>query len=1155
MIPSHRPLTRPGLAWRTLRYYWRSNAAVALGVAVAAGVLVGSLIVGDSVKGSLRDLALTRLGRTEHALTPRGFVREQIADDLLACPALQGAATWAAPGTVLEAAAQHAASQVAIPRVNVIAGGARLWAAIGGQGLEKLAGDRVFVNERLAQDLGAKAGDAILLNVSKTGAAPEQSVFGRRSRDDTVRTLRAVVAGVLTGQGACSFSPRSDEPRPRNVYVSLPWLQRRLDHLGQVNTVLVGRDGAGSEPTAVDLGLLDAALAAVLDLSDFGLRLAADREAGLLALQSDRLVLPDPVVQAAAAAGDDAGLPAQASSVYLANDLALLRQGQPRGRVPYSVVAALAPQGAPRLEPLRLTSGAAAPGLRPGDILLNTWTAEDLGAKVGDAIAMSYYVMAPRGALATATASFTVRGVVAMDGPGADPGLVPPFKGLTDAKSMADWDPPFPVDVRRVRPKDEAYWDAHRAGPKAFVAPAVAKRLWLAAGAGSAGDAWVTTVRVGTKGLADAQRAQDRFRSRLLARLPRGLYGLAFRPVRQEALAGAAGSTDFGMLFMSMSMFLVASAAGLVGLLLRLTIERRASQYGILLATGLSPKAGAGLLQREALWVAAAGVVLGAPLGVAYAHGIIYGLSVWWSGAVGEFSFSPHVRPGSVAAGMVAGWIVAVLAIRWGARLLRHSPTLALLSGAQAISAQSSPTAGLWAGAVSLGALGVGLALLAMALGGVVPTTPAFFGIGAALLVAALAGASWFLHRHAQRGQGRAVTLGRVAWRGLARNRARSLLTMGLLACASFLIVTVAANRKDLGRMDTRDRSSGSGGFNLLAKSALPIFHDLGTPAGRRALGFGREQAAALQGATVVPFRVNEGDDVSCLNLQRPRTPRVLGVPKELIERGGFRFAKMLAGPSPQERANPWLLLKRGPGPRHIPVIPAFAEGASAQWILRAGLGDVVEAPGRDGAPVHLRLVGFLAGSVFAGELLIAEEHFERYFGSDGGRRYFLIETDREQAATAALRSALGPMGLDVVRTADALAGYAAVQNTYLSTFETLGGLGLMLGTFGLVTVLVRSVVERRRELAMLRALGFHHGQVVAIIVLENSLLLVGGVLIGVVAALVAVTPHLLSVLASVQWLSLAGTLFACVVVGLVCCVVAARLALRGDLVPALRSE
>src|SRR2546426_1733634 len=72
------------LVLRGLSFYWRTNVAVILGVATAVAVLAGALLVGDSVRGSLRDLFLLRLGHTDQVISAAGFFREKLADDLQA---------------------------------------------------------------------------------------------------------------------------------------------------------------------------------------------------------------------------------------------------------------------------------------------------------------------------------------------------------------------------------------------------------------------------------------------------------------------------------------------------------------------------------------------------------------------------------------------------------------------------------------------------------------------------------------------------------------------------------------------------------------------------------------------------------------------------------------------------------------------------------------------------------------------------------------------------------------------------------------------------------------------------------------------------------------------------------------------------------------
>src|SRR6185436_5293559 len=60
----------------------------------------------------------------------------------------------------------------------------------------------------------------------------------------------------------------------------------------------------------------------------------------------------------------------------------------------------------------------------------------------------------------------------------ADRELVPSYPGITESESMSDWDPPFPIDLNRVRKQDEDYWHQYRATPKAFIYIGDAQELW-----------------------------------------------------------------------------------------------------------------------------------------------------------------------------------------------------------------------------------------------------------------------------------------------------------------------------------------------------------------------------------------------------------------------------------------------------------------------------------------------------------------------------------------------------------------------------------------------------------------------------------------------------------------------------------------------------
>ena len=129
------------------------------------------------------------------------------------------------------------------------------------------------------------------------------------------------------------------------------------------------------------------------------------------------------------------------------------------------------------------------------------------------------------------------------------------------------------------------------------------------------------------------------------------------------------------------------------------------------------------------------------------------------------------------------------------------------------------------------------------------------------------------------------------------------------------------------------------------------------------------------------------------------------------------------------------------------------------------------------------------------------------------------------------------------------------MENTYLSTFQALGGFGLLLGTLGLGIALLRGIVERRGELAALRAFGFRRRRLAWMVTSENAFLLLLGVLLGTLAGLLAVAPHLAAGGGSIPWAPLAGTLAAVIAAGLLSSLAAVWSALAAPLLPVLKEE
>ena len=444
---------------RSLIYYWRVHLGLLLGTAVATTALTGALLVGDSMRGSLRDLALERLGHIDYALLAAHFFRSDLTTEL---------PMGHAPVILLNGSARHAKTQALAAGVQIQGIDVRFAALFpeGGPTLRdalKPTPSQPFpslvVSASLQRALGLELGDAVLLSLERPSPTYRESLFGRRATDDLVTTLRVVLTGVLPDSGAGRFGLRLHQHLPLNAYLDLQTLQRALDQQDRVNALLIAAPDSQHQD-------LQRALVQHLNLADLKLDLALHSD--YIELTSTRFVLDDSTRTAALATAATLQLKTATFSTYLAN--AIMGNGR---QVPYSTITALDdPTG------LYLADGRPAPPLEADALYLDAWTAQELAATPSDSITLTYYVIGPRHELRTEQAHFRLQGIVQMRGLAIDPTLTPEYPGLQEEGDITAWDAPFPIDMGQIRPQDEAYWDQYGAAPKAFVAAHTGQRLW-----------------------------------------------------------------------------------------------------------------------------------------------------------------------------------------------------------------------------------------------------------------------------------------------------------------------------------------------------------------------------------------------------------------------------------------------------------------------------------------------------------------------------------------------------------------------------------------------------------------------------------------------------------------------------------------------------
>jgi putative ABC transport system permease protein len=1112
-------VTLASLIIRSATFHWRTNLAVVFGVAVAVAVLAGALVVGDSVRGSLRDIALGRLGRTDVALTSAGFFREEVAIDLR--NALGASATATAPLVIANGFVTLESSGRRASNVFVYGVDERFWEFNGQPPV-----DGVYVSPALAAEVGARQGDVLLTRLQKPSEIPVESLYGRK--EDSGRTLRLTVAGALARDRLGEFALTPQQTDVRAVFAPLSRVQRDLGVVGRVNTVLVA--GGGQH----------ASFRSALTLMDLGVNVAHIDAPPTVIVESASGVMNDVLETAARRVAQTRDLTPLPVFTYLANSI---RKGD--RQIPYSLITATDLNALP-------LSRTAIPDPRsptPDPIVLNEWAARELSASPGDRIDVEYYLWDPTAGLLARTVSFTLDRVIPIAGLAADRRLAPEYPGITGSNSLAEWDPPFPIDLSRVRPEDEKYWDEYRTTPKAFIPYERGRDLWRTRyGA-------LTSLRFPLPSLSNAGELAPRVRVELRDGLSPQAMGVTLVPVRASALAASRGATNFGEYFTYFSFFLVVSALLLAVLFFKLGVEQRLKQIGILRAGGYGIATIRQLLLREALALAALGALLGIAGAIAYGAIIVHGLRTWWVDAVGTTLLDLHVRPVSLVIGAAGGMLAAIACIVLSLRAVgRLSPRWLLTS--QALDQHVGVDARRSRRSLHLATLLVVAAGGLLILGFVRQSVQAgaFFGAGAALLVASLLFLSGWLRARDRRlvtGRG-SWAVARLGFRSATFRPARSVLSAALVATATFIIVSVDAFRRGGGEF-TEDRQTGTGGYVLFAESELPLLQNPNEPEGLEAL---MVRAPELSHARFTRFRVRPGEDASCLNLYRPTNPTIIAPEAGFIDSGRFAFASSMAQ-SDAERANPWLLLRRTFDDGAVPVV---ADATSLQYVLHLGVGDTFSIDTGGDRPLLLRFVAALRDSILQGELVMAEEQFVRLFPHQQGYRLFLIDhvsvrsmADADRLVGIVERE-LQPFGVDAITTSERLAEFHRVENTYLSTFQALGGLGLLLGTIGLATVMFRNVLERRRELAVLRAVGYNRGRVSTMIVAETAFLLGAGLAAGAGSAAIAIAPAWVG-RGTLPGAGLAALLLAVIAAGILSSQMATRAALRGSVLDALRAE
>ncbi len=1088
---------------RSIAYYYKQHLALFFGVVISATVLAGALIVGDSIRYSLNKMVEFRLGKTQYAVVSGS----RFMDSGLAGKISESLHAPAAPVLYLKGIVIKQESGERVNNAGII-GVDSSFNNVTYTPLPIPNEDEVIIGKSLSERLNLNPGDFLLLRVENGNLVPVNAPLAQ----EPVPTVafRAKVIAIAGDNQLGRFNLGNDQAVTYNVFVSNKFLGNRLDLSGLSNMLLV--TGSSKDFSLDDI---QNTIQSQWSLKDMGLSFRSNDNA-TYDLVSNRIFI-DTVIEDAI---KKVNLTQQEITTYLVNDIEI------NGRhTPYSFASAVSED----MQGIQL---------EPGEVLINEWTAKDLDAKVGDSVRLTYYNIGTLRDLREVNSSYIVRGIINNTSGNINRSLMPSFQGFSEAGSCSEWNSGVPIDLKRIRDKDEEYWDDYRGTPKVILPLETGKDIWK----NQFGD--LTAIRFN-----EDEVSREKVTSILLSNVKPSDIGLEVLNVREEGIKAVKNAVDFTELFLGMSFFIILAGILLTVLIYSLHFRRRRPETALLRGLGFSTKKIIHLRIAETVLIVLMGSIAGTFLGLLYNQVLIAGLNTLWNDMVRTDLIMVNIKYTTLVTSILISVLIALLPIYMVTfKRMKKSITEQLKDDVTNFQhkVQAKNKTVFWG--YMLLALAVLIVIYSFVIGAY---NNAMLYLSSASLV--LAGGTTLLYGLLRKpfvSPGHSIpSTRRLAVKNLQRNPARSLSVIVLLAIGTFTVILTGANRKTFYGAEN-NRSSGTGGYLLWAETTSPVAFNLNSKEGKDRLIF--DSIQELDHVRFLQFSRLEGDEASCLNLNQVQRPRLLAIiPQAFDSVKAFTFVNQLPFIS---EGHPWLGLDKK---LNDSTYVAYVDQTVLQYSLQKKLGDTLVYMNEYGQPFRLILAGALNNTIFQGNILISNKVFRDQYPFVGGSKTMLIDAPAEKKATLKdiLSNSLIDYGIEITSTGQRLANFYSVTNTYLTVFMALSGLGFILATIGLGIILLRNINERRKELALLLAIGYSRKQIFSIVFAEHLYLLVSGLVTGIVAAIIGIMPSLLSPSFDLEGTFLSILTAGIFVSGLLWIYFPLRSALNKPLIPALQND
>lgn len=1037
------------IALKSVSFYKRQVLYQVIVIFLLCAVITGSLLTGNSVRTSLKKSASSRLGNTGIVATSGNrFINPGFTATLKNKYAINCTGLFETKGSITGLNSQNSANGISIFAVQ------NDFFSFQGNDTLKIDTGKVAINKKLADHLGLKPDDEIIIRFPAPADIPGDAPFSPTANQTISVVLK--IGAILEKENKGNFSLSINQIISENVFINIDDLQGISGKTIKINRILFDK-------SYKELNDVVASLRNAIEPADIGLKLRYVNATGSYELISNRVFIDSSLIRSI-----HKRIPSSLPVItYMANSIR-----SKRASTPYSFISAL-----PQLY---------YPEVPPGDrIIINKWLSEDLRVSAGDSVNMFWFAPDSLNQLVEKNRFFIVDRVVNFEGKWADSTLMPEFPGIAGRESCSGWDAGVSIRMNEIREKDEAYWKKFRGTPKAFINYSTGLEMW----GNNFGPA--TSVRF------PSLMSIDSIQKQLAESFSPNVAGISLTDLYTDSINAANKSVDFGTLFLSLGFFLIVAAVVLLTFIVSSFFEVRKPHVYTFYALGFRNNRIKRILLTESMLTGLAGCIPGAFAGYLVNAILTIALNSVWRGAVQTNTLTPDFNILPVLAGFAGSFVIVTILVT----ILtgNYLKKLKRSEGKQVVNASFGRNL---------------IYLISLSVVAIICFVFSFIIVPQRILLSFISGTIMLFafllfwrqdyldfRRKKFSITERKNTLSRLYYSFYPSG---AIAPIAFISAGIFAFFITTANRKDFGNIQN-ERKSGTGGYSFWAETTIPVKEDLSTKASRIKFGLDEDSLASL---SFIQMKRSQGNDASCLNLNHIMAPPLLGVDaKEFISGGRFSFSKVIRN---SKNLSPWSLLNERPGPT---TIYGIADQTVLDWGLKLSVGDTLIMRAENGRPVNIIIAAGLQSSVFQGYVLISKKTFSELYPSVTGSSVMLADGNPAFASTYSglLKDRFESYGIDLSRTSDRLAAFYEITNTYLSVFGVFGGLGMVIGVAGLGFVLLRNYNLRKREFGLMLATGFSFTRIRKSILSEQLRILIAGIISGIIPAVIATFPSLMS--------------------------------------------